>query len=374
MAVAMTRAHPAVAPAAPPALELVGVSKSFRGVGAVRDVSLTLPAVTILSLLGPSGCGKTTTLRIVAGFVAPDTGQVRIGSEDVTDLPPHLRHLGMVFQNYALFPHMTVFENVAFGLRMRNLGAAEIGPAVRAALRLVRMTGLEARYPRELSGGQQQRVALARAIVTRPRVLLLDEPFGALDRQLREEMQIELKQLQRTVGISFVFVTHDQEEALTISDRIAVMRSGVIEQVGTPDEVFEQPRSLFVASFFGTVNVFEGTVSGSDGSAILVAGPLGRWRVPARAPVSGACIVAVRAADVAVRRADRDEADDGDWLSIHGRVENIVYKGTTVLYQIRARDGSLVLAAGEPALRASVPVGAPVSAAWRAARTHVFPR
>ncbi|MCA0317189.1 MAG: ABC transporter ATP-binding protein [Proteobacteria bacterium] len=242
----------------PASIGLDAVSKSYDGrVRAVDAVSLDVKPGEFFSLLGPSGCGKTTTLRMIAGFETVDTGRIRVGDRDVTDVPVHKRDMGMVFQSYALFPHRTVAENVAFGLRMRKVPKAEIEERVRAALALVALTGFEDRRPGQLSGGQQQRVALARAIVIRPPVLLCDEPLGALDRKLRQQMQFELKQLQKELGVTLVFVTHDQEEALAMSDRIAVMNAGRIEQIGTPTEIYDRPRTRFVADFIGEINLIE---------------------------------------------------------------------------------------------------------------------
>ena len=242
----------------PASIGLDAVSKSYDGrVRAVDAVSLDVKPGEFFSLLGPSGCGKTTTLRMIAGFETVDTGRIRVGDRDVTDVPVHKRDMGMVSQSYALFPHRTVAENVAFGLRMRKVPKAEIEERVRAALALVALTGFEDRRPGQLSGGQQQRVALARAIVIRPPVLLCDEPLGALDRKLRQQMQFELKQLQKELGVTLVFVTHDQEEALAMSDRIAVMNAGRIEQIGTPTEIYDRPRTRFVADFIGEINLIE---------------------------------------------------------------------------------------------------------------------
>jgi len=224
---------------------------------AVDDVTLDIAAGEFFSLLGPSGCGKTTSLRMIAGFEMPDSGRVHVGGQDITDVPVHRRDMGMVFQSYALFPHRTVAQNVAFGLRMRALPRPEIERRVAAALAQVALTGLEDRRPGQLSGGQQQRVALARALVIEPRVLLCDEPLGALDRKLRQQMQFELKELQRRLGVTLVFVTHDQEEALAMSDRIAVMNHGRVEQVGAPTEIYERPRTRFVADFIGEINILE---------------------------------------------------------------------------------------------------------------------
>ncbi|MGZ4502827.1 MAG: ABC transporter ATP-binding protein, partial [Nocardioidaceae bacterium] len=232
------------------AIELVGVAKHYvsaeENVQAVEEVDLAIDSGEFFSLLGPSGCGKTTTLRMIAGFEVPTAGQILLYGEDVVAVPPNHRDVNMVFQSYALFPHMTVFDNVAFGLRRKKMDKGEITKRVTEMLALVELGGREKRRPRELSGGQQQRVALARALVNRPRALLLDEPLGALDLKLRQSMQLELKRIQREVGITFVYVTHDQGEALTMSDRIAVMNLGRVEQLGTPREVYESPRTRFV--------------------------------------------------------------------------------------------------------------------------------
>jgi ABC-type Fe3+/spermidine/putrescine transport system ATPase subunit len=241
------------------AIRLESVTKTFDGhIVAVDEVTLDIKAGEFFSLLGPSGCGKTTSLRMIAGFEMPDSGRVHVGGQDITDVAVHRRDMGMVFQSYALFPHRTVAENVAFGLRMRDVPKAEITKRVAAALAQVALTGLEERRPAQLSGGQQQRVALARALVIEPRVLLCDEPLGALDRKLRQQMQFELKELQRRLGVTLVFVTHDQEEALAMSDRIAVMNGGRVEQVGAPTEIYERPRTRFVADFIGEINLLEG--------------------------------------------------------------------------------------------------------------------
>jgi putative spermidine/putrescine transport system ATP-binding protein len=243
-------------------LHIRGISKSFGSVVALDTLSLDLPPGELLALLGPSGCGKTTTLRIIAGFERPDTGGVSIGTRDITRIPPNRRNLGMVFQNYSLFPHMTVGENVAFGLKVAGVAKGETTERVRRILDVVRLPAYEERYPNQLSGGQQQRVALARSLINNPSVLLLDEPLGALDKSLREGMQFELRQLQRRLGITSVLVTHDQEEALTMSDRIAVMSQGRVLQVGTPTDVYDTPRTRTVAEFLGTANIFEAHVGG----------------------------------------------------------------------------------------------------------------
>ncbi len=256
-------------------VELRHLTKRFGSVIAVGDLSLEVRQAEFVSLLGPSGCGKTTTLRMIAGFEEPTTGDVIIGGRSVRDLPPHHRPVNTVFQHYGLFPHLTVFENVAYGPRRRGLPKAEIPRQVRDALRLVGLTEFEERYPAQLSGGQQQRVALARALVNKPRVLLLDEPLGALDLKLRKQMQLELKKLQEQVGIAFLYVTHDQEEALTLSDRIGVMSEGRLVQFGTPREIYHAPASQFVADFIGESNLVS-CARGADG----------RWTLPGGLPVA----------------------------------------------------------------------------------------
>jgi spermidine/putrescine ABC transporter ATP-binding subunit len=265
------------------------VEKSFDGQTRVVDrVDLVVAPGEFFALLGPSGCGKTTTLRMIAGFETPDRGRIVLGGDDVTDMPVHRRDMGMIFQSYALFPHRTVAENVAFGLRMRGLAKDVIKERVTQALRQVALEGYEDRRPAQLSGGQQQRVALARAIVIRPRVLLCDEPLAALDRKLRQSMQFELKQLQQQLGVTLIFVTHDQEEAMTVSDRIAVMNAGRIEQIGPPNEIYNRPQTRFVSDFIGEINLFEGVWR--DGAFVSNGA-----RLPARGEGrSGAGTIAIR--------------------------------------------------------------------------------
>ena len=242
------------------AVTLAGITKRFGDVVAVDDIDLEINDGEFFAMLGPSGCGKTTTLRMIAGLDFPTVGSLKIFGDEVGTLPPNKRPVNTVFQNYALFPHMNVLDNVAFGLRMQGAGKADARAKAADAIELVQLAGMESRRPSQMSGGQQQRVALARALVNEPKVLLLDEPLGALDLKLRQEMQGELKRLQENLGVSFVFVTHDQEEALTMSDRIAVMNEGRLLQVGTPEEIYEHPTNRFVADFIGQTNLLEGTV------------------------------------------------------------------------------------------------------------------
>ena len=249
-------------------LHLVNLTKTFGDFKAVDNLSLTIPAGSFFALLGPSGCGKTTTLRMVAGLEEPTSGQIKLGQDDITNLPPYKRWVNTVFQSYALFPHLTIYENVAFGLRRQK--ANDIDKQVQAMLELVELTTQAQKKPQQLSGGQQQRVAVARALINEPDVLLLDEPLGALDLKLRRQMQLELKRIQTEVGITFVHVTHDQEEAMTMADTIAVMNEGKIEQMGSPVQIYEHPKTAFVANFLGQTNLFEGTVAGIEGDELAV--------------------------------------------------------------------------------------------------------
>ncbi len=350
-------------------VELVDVTKVFdNGVVAVDRVSLQIYQGEFFSLLGPSGCGKTTTLRMIAGFEHPTSGEVRIEGRPMGQTPPFRRNVNTVFQNYALFPHMTVFENVAFGLKMKRVPRDEIAHRVREALQLVRLSGFEERYPRQLSGGQQQRVALARALVNRPRVLLLDEPLGALDLKLRKEMQLELKHLQMTVGITFIYVTHDQEEALTMSDRIAVMNAGRVLQVGSPVEIYERPASRFVADFIGETNFLVGQVDEIDGetATVLLSGGR-RLRVPIDRPLAARSevTVAVRPEKMRILPVEAPGANG----VLTGRVEEVIYIGTDTFYVVRIDDATTVRVRSQNDRNRldseqQLPVGTAVSLSW----------
>jgi spermidine/putrescine transport system ATP-binding protein len=348
-------------------VELHGLHKEYGASAALENLDLDIEQGEFVSLLGPSGCGKTTTLRIVAGFESQTAGSVRIRGESVDGVPPYRRNANTVFQSYALFPHLSVFDNVAFGLRVRRLPLAERRRAVGQALDQVRLAGLDTRRPHELSGGQQQRVALARALVNRPAILLLDEPLGALDLKLRKEMQLELKRLHREVGITFVYVTHDQEEALTMSDRIAVMNAGRIVQLGTPKEIYRRPQTPFVANFVGVSNLLEGVVCDRRDGAVAVAVP-GGWRFekPCSVPLvrDQKVLVAVRPEDVRI-----GDADGG----LAGRVEDLIYLGNRVTLLVRLVEGP-VIQAEETAGRvtAAHAVGQTVRVGWEGADCVLF--
>jgi putative spermidine/putrescine transport system ATP-binding protein len=351
--------HPA---ATAPGIALDGVRKTFGAVVAVDRVDLEIADGELFAMLGPSGSGKTTVLRMIAGFEQPTEGRVRLAGVDATDLPPHRRDVNTVFQDYALFPHLTVQQNVEYGLTVRGVGRAERARRAGEALDMVRLPGVGARRPDELSGGQRQRVALARALVVRPRVLLLDEPLGALDLKLREQMQVELKAIQREVGITFVFVTHDQEEALTLSDRVAVFSKGRIEQVGTPREVYERPVSPFVAGFVGTSNLLP-----ADAARTLLgsrAGDPGVWTVrPERIRVLSG-------------QAGADGGTPAGAVVARGTVREVVYAGaTTRLVVVLDAGGELVaLASSSDADATQLPArGDRVRLVWRPQDAYRLP-
>jgi spermidine/putrescine transport system ATP-binding protein len=304
-------------------IRLIGLTKRFDDVVAVDNISLDVDRGHFFALLGPSGCGKTTTLRMIGGFEEPSEGRIELGGADVASLPPYKRDVNTVFQSYALFPHLSIFENVAFGLRRRGVKGADLRGRVGEALELVGLAGLEKRKPRQLSGGQQQRIALARALVNRPRVLLLDEPLGALDLKLRKEMQLELKRIQHEVGITFVHVTHDQEEAMTMADRIVIMDGGHIEQVGAPTELYEQPQTAFVAGFLGVSNLLPGTVVGGD-RVRLQDGTEVRAPAQALAHRAGAVQVGVR--------PEKLRIGGGEENTLSGTVAESAYIGVSTQY------------------------------------------
>jgi spermidine/putrescine transport system ATP-binding protein len=345
---------------ATPEIRLVELTKDFREVRAVDGVSLDIRSGEFFSLLGPSGCGKTTTLRMIGGFEYPTSGRVDLRGRDVTNTPPDKRPVNMVFQNYALFPHLDVGGNVAFGLRRRKVDKREIARRVGEALELVRLNGYERRKPNQLSGGQQQRVALARALVNRPLVLLLDEPLGALDLKLRRQLQLELKRVQTEVGITFVYVTHDQEEALTMSDRIAVMHGGRVEQLGTPEELYERPSTRFVADFIGTTNLISGTVEAVDSQGALIRLATGEQCIVAGGsslPIGRTVELSIRPESVGLRKSN------GTAHGIAGAVEQVAYLGSTVQYQVRS-NGGLTITAVAPKAGQRWEVGSAVDVAW----------
>jgi spermidine/putrescine transport system ATP-binding protein len=324
-------------------VRLVDLRKTFGEVTAVDGVSIEIHAGEFFSLLGPSGCGKTTTLRMIGGFEPPTGGRILLRGRDITHDPPERRPVNMVFQSYALFPHLTVFENVAFGLRRRRTEKAEVVRRVGAALELVHLPDFGKRKPDQLSGGQQQRVALARALVCEPTVLLLDEPLGALDLKLRRQLQVELKRVQLEVGITFIYVTHDQEEALALSDRIAVMDHGRVEQLGTPEDLYDQPATRFVAGFIGTTNLLAGTVESRVPGAVVVRLDGGERCLAAEGMAVGTAIdLVIRPEAMSLAAADQPPDTAGPAPELRGRVLQSAYLGTSVSHQVRT-DGGLVL-------------------------------
>lgn len=341
------------------------ISKYYGTVAAADHVNLDVEDGEFFALLGPSGSGKTTLLRLIAGFIQADTGSIRIGEADMGDVPPEKRDIGVVFQNYALFPHLTARENIAFGLSVRRVPKEEMNRRVNEALDLVELEGLGERYPREMSGGQQQRVALARALVTKPRVLLLDEPLGALDKKLRTQMQVELRQLQQSLKITTIFVTHDQEEALTLSDRIAVMDKGAICQIGQPEQVYERPTTLFVSNFLGQSNAFAGkliSIEGTTGNVETETGHLLSTTWTRNKQVGAAVILVVRPEKVKLSAQPPQAANQLSVSIIHR-----VYLGTSTTYLMQPEKGSQLLAfvqneQSQPAYE----VGQKVFAYWEA--------
>jgi spermidine/putrescine transport system ATP-binding protein len=328
-----------MASTASPAVEVENLSRRFGGVAALDHVSLTIAPGEFFSLLGPSGCGKTTLLRIIAGLDLPDEGTLRIGGVDAAGIPAHRRPVNTVFQSYALFPHLSVWENVAFGLRMKKVPRPQITSRVQTILSLMEIEVLAQRKPAQLSGGEKQRVALARAVVNEPEVLLLDEPLGALDLKLRKQLQGELRRLQRRLAITFLYVTHDQEEALVLSDRIAVMRNGRIEQVGDSQAVYEHPRTRFTSQFLGSCSLLEATPAGSGDKGVLVSTPCGLLRVDGALPSRERFTLAIRPEKLQLCPAHAVGGEN----HVPVQIEQIVYVGSETHYELRA--GSQVLRA-----------------------------
>ena len=346
---------------APPDIRLEGVTKRFDDVVAVDNLTLDVPHGAFFALLGPSGCGKTTTLRMIGGFEEPTDGTIFLGDRDVTGLPPYRRDVNTVFQSYALFPHLSIYENVAFGLRRRGVGGNDLRQQVTRILELVQLAGFEKRKPRQLSGGQQQRVALARALVNSPRVLLLDEPLGALDLKLRKEMQLFIKALQHDLGITFIHVTHDQEEAMTMADSIAVMNKGHIEQLGSPDQLYEQPATPFVARFLGVSNLLEGEAQG-DGTVKLSDGTV--VRAPASAGRNGPVAVGIR--------PEKIRLGTGEENSLTGEVRESAYIGVSTQYIVATSHGPITVYVQNTNTRASAAnVGDRVTLSWSPEATFV---
>jgi putative spermidine/putrescine transport system ATP-binding protein len=361
------------APSRGASVRLDGLWKVYGNVVAVRDVHLTIAPGEFITILGPSGSGKTTTLMAIAGFAVASRGEIYIDDRPVAGLPPHKRDLGVVFQNYALFPHMTVEQNVAFPLQMRRLPPREVARRVALALEMVRLPGYERRLPRQLSGGQQQRVALARAVVFEPRVLLMDEPLGALDKKLRERMQLELKRIHERLGTTVVYVTHDQAEALTMSDRIAVMRDGRVVQVGTPAELYEEPADAFVADFVGECNFLRGTVEavGDDGHVDLVDAGGRRFRAARRGALGpgAAALASVRPEHLEVVGGGESDPRLNRWA---GRVAEIIYLGDATKYRIEVGDVLLTAKRAARGAGRDVRVGAAVEVCWEPAHTRLL--
>jgi spermidine/putrescine transport system ATP-binding protein len=354
-------------------LEIQNLTRRFGDFTAVDHVSIAIEAAEFFTLLGPSGCGKTTLLRMIAGFDLPDDGRVLLNGEDLTDRPPERRPMRMVFQSYALFPHMTVEGNVAFPLQMAKTPAAEIPAKVQAAMEDVRLTGFGKRYPHELSGGQKQRVAIGRALVTHPTVLLLDEPLAALDAKLREELQIELINLQKEVGITFVYVTHDQTEALALSHRIAVMNKGRIEQLDEPSKIYGFPRTRFVADFIGHCNLFSGSVSANARGIVTVDVPeLGPVRVAADSALAAGASGAIAVRPEKIRIAATAAADTPD-NRYRGIVADLLYMGDVTVYKVATPAGTRIeaLLANSQSGRAKFfEVGDAVEVSWPVEAGH----
>ena len=344
-------------------LSLRGLRKVYTDFVAVENLHLDVPRGELIALLGPSGCGKTTTLRMIAGLTSATSGHVVVGGREITSAPPYSRDMGVVFQSYALFPHMTVAKNIAFGLQMRNVPRAETERRVAEAIGLVRLTGMEDRRPRELSGGQQQRVALARALVIRPSILLFDEPLSNLDAKLRDEMRTEIRDIQQRLGITAVFVTHDQSEALTMCDKVAVLNAGRLEQFGTPIELYEHPANPFVASFVGRVNRVAGRASGTTVT-------IGDNEIVLPKPMSGAVEVMVRPHRITLG-GPGDGPQGANRLT--GTINQVAYAGDLIQYGVAVGETRWFVEQQTTAARAPAVTGTPVTLTWRVEDTLAFP-
>ncbi len=354
-------------------IDIRDLTKRFGEMAAVSEVSIAIEEGELFTLLGPSGCGKSTLLRLIAGFYNPDQGTIRFNERVVNEVPPHERGIGMVFQNYALWPHMTVFDNVAYGLKLRRIARNEIAERVKAVLEKVKLGGLESRYPGQLSGGQQQRVALARALVLNPQILLLDEPLSNLDAKIRVQVRAEIRKLQQQLGITTIYVTHDQDEALTLSDRIAVINQGKVLQVGPPKELYERPANRFVADFIGTNNLIEGTVRVVDASASTLAADTRHGIVNAiyATPLQpGAkCVVCVRPENVSV-----DAAGAATHNRLTGRIAFAAYLGNTLRYDVELGPGTIFKAdIRDPWHHQQLPMGTTVTLAFPASSALAIP-
>ena len=325
-----------------PLIDLQHISKSFDGEMVLDDLSLSIKENSFVTLLGPSGCGKSTTLRIIGGFTPPDKGNVIFDGQDITKLPPNKRQLNTVFQKYALFPHMTIAENIAFGLKIKNKPKSYIDDKIKYALKLVNLSGFEKRDVTSLSGGQQQRIAIARAIVNEPRVLLLDEPLGALDLKLRQDMQYELIRLKNELGITFIYVTHDQDEALSMSDIIAVMRSGHIEQIGSPWEIYFRPANRFVADFVGTVNFLTARIVSAEGGTVAADHNGMLLQIPTEVPVEPGETVTLVVRPECIRLAEPGESVP-EGKSLEGQIENYSFLGRIIRYWVRVGEEQFII-------------------------------
>jgi ABC-type Fe3+/spermidine/putrescine transport system ATPase subunit len=350
---------------------LKGVSKSYGSVAALRTIDLEIAQGEFLTLLGPSGCGKTTTLRLIAGFISPTTGHILFGGDDVTDLPAQKREIGMVFQDYALFPHMTIADNIGFALVECRRPAAEIRARVDELLNLIRLPGVGNRFPAELSGGQQQRVAVARAVAHSPRVLLMDEPLGALDLKLREAMQGEISAIQRALKITTIYVTHDQVEAMSMSDRIAVMNDGVVEQLGIAADIYNRPHSRFVADFVGQINLIEGEIGGSDGGFCVVAATGARLRSVGLAPVGAKVAIGVRPEQMSI--FELGQTLPAGFNALQARVRGSQFAGHVVKVELQTEQGLVLVVENHPNAPVLSP-GVVVQVAWDPQNSAILAR